>query len=136
MKYIKLFEEFSEKDLDIYEHGLCERFALALHEELDYTMYFYLDYVYDMGDSNFEGEVLVHAYATDNEGNMFDASGQIEEDYLDDHAPYVNDGFKHKINSKKEFDKFVDSGFISEYSEEEIKELRKYIRENIDKYSV
>lgn len=139
MKYLKLFEEYSEEiNIDMYEHGLCERFALALHEELGYTMYFYID-----GEAEFEtdggyttGEALIHAYATDENGNMFDATGKIEEDDLDEHANYVNDGIKWKIKSKKEFDANVRSGFISQYSKDEIKKLRRYIRNNIDKYTI
>jgi hypothetical protein len=129
MKHIKLFEDFN---IDIYEHGRCELFALALHEELGYDMYFYYDDEAEIDDDY--DTALVHAFAKDKNGILYDATGEIVEKDLDDHAEYVNSSRLEKIDIK-EFHELVDSGFISEYNPDDITEIRKYIREHISKYT-
>lgn len=135
MKKIKTFETFN---IDIYEHGRCELFALALHLELGYDIFFYLDNDAEIETENGEyvfETVLVHAFAKDYRGNMFDATGEINKEDLEDHAEWVNSPQILKIKNKDMFDDYVKTKFLSDYDIKDISECRRYIRSDINKYT-
>ena len=130
-----LRENVSNFDIDIYEHGNCEVFALALHRELGYKVFFYMDdeAEFEGDDEDYTDTALVHAYAVDDDGNMFDASGQIDEEMLDDHADYVVSPRTEEV-TEVDYRKKVKSGLIAPIVESEVDECRQYIRNNISKY--
>lgn len=134
MKYLQYFESFN---IDIYEHGRCEIFALALHKELNYDVFFLLDdeAYFDDFDEEKDRTVLIHAYTKDEKGNMFDAKGLISEEDLEDHADFVNSPRTIKV-SEKEFNEFIKSKFIARYSPKELLECQIHIRNNVNKYKI
>ena len=133
MKYFKLFEEFN---IDIYEHGRCEVFAFCLSDVMGYDMYFLLDDEAEIetedGDYVIE-TVLVHAYCKDRDGNMFDATGQINKDDLYDHAEDIIEPRTIKVSSNGFFS-FISDGIISHINDMNLSEIKIYIRNNEDKY--
>jgi hypothetical protein len=133
MKFIKTFESFN---IEIYEHGRCELFTLALHKELGFDMYFYLDKEAEFEDESgeiFYDTALIHAYVKDKNNNLIDATGKIEEEDLDEHAEWVSNGESIVVNQSK-FDSLVDKGFISPYTKTELSDCQEYIKSNIEKY--
>ena len=120
MRHLNYFKEHI--DVDQYQHGSCEVFALAMHMELGYDMYFLLDeqaFFEDDGDG-FYGEALVHAYCGNKSGRMFDVTGEIDEDYL----------FKEfEVNEPKiiqvsdiDFQNMVNDKFIAKTDEKELQD--------------
>ena len=133
MRHLKTYKIFeSEIDIDDYIHGSCELFTLAMHEELGYDMYFLFDSQAYFEDTDSYDTALVHAYCKDSDGNMYDASGVIDEEYLENEFEN-NDPYTEKI-SDKEFRKLSNSGFIQKIKRTEVELLRKYIKDNIEKY--
>lgn len=133
MKHLKLFEEF---DISHFEHGKCEIFALALHKVLGYDIHFFLDDEAEFQDEDdYEYETaLVHAYAMDDNGRMFDATGEISKVNLEeDHAEYVNEP-RDIIVDESLFKKMVNDGFIGKYTKHELNQAIDYIQDNINKY--
>jgi hypothetical protein len=133
MRHLKLYEEFN---IDYYEHGRCEIFALALHKTLGYDMHFFLDEEAEFEtEDGFEyGTALVHAYVKDKDGNMFDATGRINQENLEeDHSEYVNEP-SDIIVDENLFRKFINDGFIADYKEHELNKVIEYIINNISKY--
>jgi hypothetical protein len=125
-------------NIEYYEHGQCELFALALHKTLGYDMYFFIDNNAEFeNDDDFEyGDALIHAYCKDKKGNYFDASGMITLNNIEDeHANFVNEP-EHILVNEKMFYDYVKSGFISKFKISELKKLETYIKENISKYTV
>ena len=134
MKYIKLFENFS---IDIYEHGRCELFAIALHKELDYDIYFFIDNnaEFETEDGFDYGDALIHAYCKDEKNNCFDATGLVTiSDIEDDHCEYVDEPEHIKVSDEM-FEEYVRDGFIGDYDENEISKIRNYIKYNYKLYS-
>ena len=128
MKHLKLFEDFN---IDIYEHGRCELFALALHEELGYEMYLFLDEEAEF--DNYYGEALIHAYTKSPNDDLFDASGKVTLEDIENHGDWNVDWHRHiNINI---FQEYVNSGFFTPYTKSEIYDCRKYISNNIEKYT-
>ena len=135
----KIREYLNENvNIEYYEHGQCELFALALHKTLSYDMYFFID-----NDAEFEiddgfdyGDALIHAYCKDKKGNYFDASGLITlNDIENEHADFVNEP-EHILVNEKMFYDYVQSGFISNFKISELNKLETYIKENVSKYAV
>jgi hypothetical protein len=144
-KFIKTtIREYLNENVNIeyYEHGQCELFALALHKSLGYDMYFFIDnnaeFETDDGfDYGFDyGDALIHAYCKDKKGNYFDASGLITlNDIENEHADFVNEP-EHILVSEKMFYEYIQSGFISKFKTSELNKLETYIKENVSKYAV
>ena len=125
-------------NIEYYEHGQCELFALALHKTLGYGMYFFIDNNAEFEtDDDFEyGDALIHAYCKDKKGNHFDASGLITlNDIENEHADFVNEP-EHILVSEKMFYEYIQSGFISKFKISGLNKLETYIKENVSKYVV
>ena len=125
-------------NIEYYEHGQCELFALALHKTLGYDMYFFIDSNAEFEtDDDFEyGDALIHAYCKDKKGNYFDASGLITlNDIENEHADFVNEP-EHILVNEKLFYEYIQSGFISKFEISELNKLETYIKENVLKYTV
>ena len=137
---VKNFKQFINESLNIeyYEHGQCELFALALHKTLGYDMYFFIDNnaEFETDDGFDYGDALIHAYCKDKKGNYFDASGLITlSDIENEHTDFVNEP-EHILVSEKMFYDYIQSGFISKFKISELNKLETYIKENISKYAV
>jgi len=132
-------EYLNEKvNIEYYEHGQCELFALALHKTLGYDMYFFIDNnaEFETDDGFDYGDALIHAYCKDKKGNYFDASGLITlNDIEHEHADFVNEP-EHILVSEKIFYEYIQSGFISKFKISELNKLETYIKENASKYVV
>tara|TARA_R110001592_G_scaffold357932_2_gene661839 strand:- start:58 stop:510 length:453 start_codon:yes stop_codon:yes gene_type:complete len=125
-------------NMEYYEHGQCELFALALHKTLGYDMYFFIDNNAEFEtDEGFDyGDALVHAYCKDDKGNYFDASGLVTlNDIENDHVEYVDEP-EHILVTEKMFYDYIQSGFISKFKMSELNNLETYIKENLSKYVV
>ena len=96
-------------------------------------MILFLPWVNETGYGPVNDEALVHAYAKDDKGNLYDATGKISEDDLDDHADFVNTPDTKKV-SIDDFNKLVDDGWLAEYENDDVEMARKYIRYNLDKF--
>lgn len=136
LSYYQFLNENNEFDIYQYEHGKCELAAYALHLVLGYDMYFYIDeeaeieteegeYVYD--------NVLIHAYCKDKNNTMYDITGIIDYNDLEDHADWVISPIHKKVNSKI-YHKYIKDGFLSNYNEKELNKLKDYIKKNISLY--
>jgi hypothetical protein len=133
----QLIEESSELGLDDFEHGRCELFALALHEELGYDIKFFVDEEAEIEteDGVIYDIALIHAYTEDENGVMFDATGKIKEDDLEDHADFIT--YPNTLDvEKSDYSEFVSDEWIATYSDDDIKKAKSYIRANLDKYKV
>jgi hypothetical protein len=132
MKHLNTFESFN---IDIYEHGSCEVFAFALHKELSYDMFFFLDEEAEFDDYE-TGRALIHAYVKDKNGNMIDATGVISKhDLENNHANWVSSPNTIQVDEDM-YSNFVESGFLAGHTEDELSSCIEYIRQNHNKYNI
>ena len=137
---ILLFNEFLIENnnifnIEIYEHGRCELGAYVLHLVLGYDMYFFLDEEaeFETDDGWVNDIVLIHAYCKDNKNNMYDITGHINENDLYEHAEWIQSPIHEKVTVEM-FHQYIDEGFITNYTQNEINNLKKYIIDNIERY--
>jgi len=134
-----IFEYLNEKvNIEYYEHGQCELFALALHKTFGYDIYFFIDnnVEFETEDGFDYGDALIHAYCKDDKGNYFDASGLVTlNDIENEHTEYVNES-EHILVTEKMFYEYIQSGFILKFRISELNKLETYIKENFLKYVV
>ncbi len=131
--------EFLNENINIeyYEHGQCELFALAIHKTLGYDMYFFIDNNAEFEtDEGFDyGDALVHAYCKDKNGNYFDASGLITLNNIEnEHADFVNEPNHIHVTEKMFYD-YIQNGFISNFKTTELDKLKRYIIKNVSNYT-
>jgi len=147
-KIDKLIEDNQDKLEDIivpqtpytlmdYIHGRCQVFAQALHEELGYELEFFWDHGYWFDDDDYPSTVLVHAYCILPKGVPFkgkyvDARGALSKRMMQQEYEYSIPLYeKYSIDRLEEDYK---QNILEQPTKEEIKAVRNYIRENINKY--
>lgn len=136
MKYLNKYIVFKENfDLDYYDQGACEVFMLALHEELGYDMYLYIDNEasFYTDDEITYHPALIHAFTKNDKDELFDVNGKIHLENLEEHSDEINDGEIIKID-RNELDNYISTHFLAPINKTQLKECRLYIRNNKSKY--
>lgn len=118
--------------MDIYLHGRCHLFALALHEVFSYPIEFFWE-TNCIEDGEEYGEVLVHAYVIKN-GICVDIEGpknreNIEADFDWNEPIYVS-------KTKEQVVEMINSGLLEPAADGEMEILRHYILTNLSKYQI
>jgi hypothetical protein len=124
--------------LSDYLHGRCHLFAQALHEELGYEIEFFWDEEAWFNEGEYIGIALVHAYCILPKGKPFrgkyvDVRGVVTKKMIEDEFDWNVP--KYEKISIEQLKTLITNNVLFEGEKNEVKELRRYIRENIQFYS-
>ena len=128
--------ELTEFDKDHYRFGACHLFALALHLELGYDMYFFWESFPNMKQLDEENpETLIHAFTCSSTGEKFDVDGKTNNEKIGSIYAKMDDSMVRK-ETKESVDTLIWSGILAlwSYDDGEVEELRKYIRKHSNQY--
>ncbi|MDC0764857.1 hypothetical protein POF51_29485 [Brevibacillus sp. AG] len=121
-------------NLDTYLYGRCHIFALALQEELGYSieLFWDLEAWFDKDGMKID-TALVHAYCIGSDNVMFDARGRITREVVEE--DYEFNEPEILATSPQRLCELMDQGVLETLKLGELDSIRAYIRNNLIKYT-
>ena len=119
---------------DMYIHGRCHIFALALHNVFGYKMIFLWDTESWDEDGNI-GTSLTHAYTESNTGKFFDARGILTRANIeDDFSDFLNDE-EEVVTTVQDLQKLIAEKILIAPKRGELEKLQQYIIQHKEVYN-